>query len=1025
MPSAFAPEIVVVQSQGIARWLTLRLAQGNGVCANVRFPMPAEFTWELFRAVLPEARATAFDRDIFMWRLLRLVGDLEHQPGFEPVAAYVQGDDFKRYQLVVRLAETFQRYLEYRPDWIQRWEEGRDTHWQALLWSRFAAEAPGAHRGALQADFVRRVNAGVLAQAGLPERIFVFGALPMPPPLLDLYALLARHLDVYFFVPNPCREYWGDIASERAIARAALNAESSYVQTGNPLLASLGRRGREFIDLIQEFQTNEIEQWVEPGDDTLLHAVQGDILDLRAPGASAWPCNDDDRSVQIHSCHGPMREVEVLYDQLLALFERYPGLAPSDVVVMTPDIETYSPLIEAVFSTGEPAIPFTISDRSAEQESRTAAAFLALLELPGGRYEVDAVLGVLDNAGVQKRFGLAEDDMDTVHRWVREANIRWGIDAAHRVSLGLPATHEHTWRFGLDRLLLGYALPGAGERLFADILPYDDVEGSDAQCLGSLASFAEAVFELNGSLQSARPMHEWMQTFRTLLGQFFVPDPDRQWEVDAIRSGIDALDRAATEGGFVRPVPLEVARAALRDELQIRGRGFLSGGVTFCAMVPMRSLPFEVVCLIGMNDGMFPRMQRRCGFDLMVVDVRRGDPSPRDDDRYLFLESLLSARRCFYVSYCGQDPRDNAPRPPSVLVSELLDYIERGFVGGGSGADRVLMRHPLQPFSSRYFDGRSRLFSYSRTFCDAASHAGGAASVPAFVDGDLPPPDEAWRSVELEALIRFAAHPARYFLRERLRIKLEQAESEFEVREPFALDALDAYQLKQGLLARRDGRHADAFALARAAGALPHGTVGQVLFERHKRRVMAFEEKLAAVLPAEPREPLEVDLMLGAMRLTGSLTGLGEQGLVRHRLAKLKAKDRLHAWILHLTVNAVAPRDFGRVTRWIAEDAMLTIQPVEEASEHLADLLECYWLGLLRPLHFFPETSLKYVQQSAVTPQVRATWDGAGLQGDGGEGGDAYYRLAFRARDPLDQEFEHLSGIVYGPMLAAMTEEKF
>ena len=504
LASALATEIVIVQSRGVARWLSLALAERTGVCANVRFPFPTAYGWELYRALCGEVpQQSPFDPEVLTWRIFGVLPELERTPEFEPVARYVAGDALRRYELAARLAQLYYEYLVYRPDWISTWEREPPPHWQGLLWRRLSAEAKVPHRAALHLRSLRALADGK-AHPALPERVSVFGAPALPPALLELFAALARVADVHLFVPNPCREYWGDIVGEAQIARkeAAGSADVSYLEAGNPLLASLGKQGRDFIDLLTALEGDalgEASHFVEPGRSSLLASIQSDVLDLARPGGEAAPANvaADDVSVQVHSCHSAMREVEVLHDQLLALFSRTPGLQPSDVVVMTPDIATYAPYVEAVFGTAEHRIPFNISDRGAEDESSLAATFMALLGLPGSRYDVNRVLGILDEPAIRRRFGLTESDLDTVRDWVRESGIRWGIDAEHRGRFGLPAVHEHTWRFGLDRLLLGYGLPAGGERLFAGVLPYDHVEGSLGAVLGRFATFAESAIALD------------------------------------------------------------------------------------------------------------------------------------------------------------------------------------------------------------------------------------------------------------------------------------------------------------------------------------------------------------------------------------------------------------------------------------------------------------------------------------------------------------------------------------------------
>lgn len=1029
LASALSAELIVVQSHGVARWLALQIARHNGVCANVRFPFPAGYAWTLYRALGDLPAASPFEKEAMAWRIMQVLPAMEALTDFAPVQAYVGSETFRRYELARRVAETFEQYQIYRPDWLEQWEAGRAPHWQAQLWKRVVEHAGAPHRAALHRRLLTCLDTAVLARAGVPARVSVFGAPALPPMLLELFAALGAHIDVHLFILNPCREYWGDIAAASEIARKTLAQRSAaaYLETGNGLLASLGKQGRDFIDLLQNHPSQEHDHYLEPGDTHLLAALQSDVLNLqeRRTAGGIVEIAADDRSVQVHACHSAMREAEVLHDQLLALFERHSELQPSDIVVMTPDIETHAPYIEAVFSTTEPHIPFTISDRSAERESPIAATFMALLELPGSRYEASRVLEILDEPAVQRRFALATGDIDIIHRWVHESGIRWGIDALHRAGFDLPATAEHTWRFGLDRLLLGYALPGGNERLFADILPYDEVEGTLGQVLGRFVSFADAAIALN-DLSASRTVPQWTHLLRSILAQFYAPDENREEEMDALRTAIGALESEAAAGGFDGAIPLDVVKGALRSRLQIPARAFLSGGVTFCAMVPMRSLPFEAVCLIGMNDTAFPRTRRPYGFDLLATDFRKGDRSRREDDRYLFLESLLSARRCFYVSYTGQHIRDNSVIPPSVLVSELLDYLAQNF-RGPAGADirhHVLTSHPLQPFSARYFDGNGKLFSYSAALCQAARLAGrGDASPEPFVPQALPEPDPEWRTIELESLIRFFRNPARYFVRERLGIRLEAADEQLDGREPLTSESLELYALKQRLLAvrMRGEPVASALAAARGSALLPHAQVGATVFDQTGAEVERFAEKLLAVLPKKTPAPISFDLALGGMRLRGVLSGVSAEGLLGYRLAKCQPKDLLAAWIRHLVLNTAAPLGIVPVTRWFLQDKAVRFEPVPDAPAILEKLTDLYWTGLQRPLHLFPQSAQTYVDKNSIDAARRA-W--AMSDHNRGESADAYYRLTLRGCDPLDHEFEALARAVFGPLKAAMKEER-
>jgi exodeoxyribonuclease V gamma subunit len=733
-----------------------------------------------------------------------------------------------------------------------------------------------------------------------------------------------------------------------------------------------------------------------------------------------------------------VREIEVLHDQLLALFESEAGLTPADVVVMTPDIDAYAPAIEAVFGTADPArrIPYHVAGRAARAASPPIRAFFDLLEIPESRFAVNAVLALLEVEAVRRRFDLAAKDLELIRDWLRATGVRWGRDAEDRRARGLPQVPDHTWRAGLDRLLLGYALPGGGTRLFAGVLPHDDIEGEAAAVLGRLAAFAEALFRVAAELVTPRPVSAWADGLRILVADFLDPTDEEERDRGCLLAAITAMEEHACQAGFAGEVSLRVVRSCLQGLIEVdRGRTPLaSGTVTFCGMVPGRGIPCDVLCLVGMNDGAFPRLQRTPGFDLMREEFRSGDRSRRQDDRALFLEALLAARRVFYLSYVGQHIRENGPLPPSVLVNELLDYIQCGFTGidpSRSVREGLVTRHPLQPFSSRYFRAESPLFSYAADLCEASRVAAGARGTQArFLRRPLPEPSAEWRQVTLEQFIRFFTHPVRYLVRERLGIRLEEDEGLLETREPFTLDPLSGYQLRQALLeGRLRGRPVgEVHAAAHAAGFLPHGTVGDVLLQREAGRVEGFAGRVEAQRPTETRVAIPVDLDLGPIRLRGPLADLGRHGRFVYRFAKTRVKDRMALWIRHLALNRLVPPDVTPQSLWLGADGEIRLQPVAHPEEELRRLADVYWAGVSRVLPLFPQSSYTYARtyqrngdRRAALADAHTAWDENEYTGQG-EACEAYHRLVFRCRDPLDEEFSLLAETVFLPLLLHQEE---
>jgi exodeoxyribonuclease V gamma subunit len=1111
LPHTLQQEIIVVRNKGMERWLKLQLAERHGICANCEFPFPEAFGYRVFRELLPGLpEKSPVERDLMLWRILSVLPDFIERPEFAPLRNYLgpETDPRRAVQLAGRIAGLFDHYLIFRPAMVLGWDQGEEQHWQAELWRGISRRFKTQHGAALWKQFGDVVRAKQLPEHGLPPRCTIFGVSAVPPYHLDLFAGLSRHLEINLFLLQPSREYWGEITSpreserilrrmgrqaglqltlweepelparrsgrkeppERRVLRQrereASDAFALHLEAGNRLLASLGYLGRDFLKLLLEAgDWIPDEAFVEPGEGTLLHAIQSDILHLRdrgvepldpaqtpsagqgtegEVGAAKTPITDADDSIQIHCCHSIQRELEVLHDHLLEWFQRDPALAPRDVVVMTPDIEAYAPLIQAVFGAPEEErrfIPFSVADRTGRRQSQVVDTFLRLLELPETRLGAATVLEILEVPVVRMKCRLQEGDLDVIRRWIEETNIRWGIDASHRERLQLPALSGNTWRDGLDRLLLGFGMSSGGTQLFGSILPHDDVEGGRVATLGNFLEFMDRIFQAAEELREERPLSEWVRRLEQLLEDFFEPTEDAAYERQLVRDALEDLRRnhEAAEYDCRLNLPAMVERLSEALDQDVQHAGFLTGGVTFCGLKPMRSIPFQVICLLGMNDGAFPRPTQHLGFDLMARKPQLGDRSTREDDRYLFLETLLSARQRFYVSYVGQSIRDNSQAPPSVLVSELMDYVAQGFSLPGRDilADGLVTRHRLQPFSEEYFRPTGRLFSYSAQNCQASGVMRAARSLPGlFCEQPLSEPPASLREVTLERLSAFLGNPARFFLGQRLNVLLPEDPHELEEREPFVLEGLENYSVKQELVEHQlDPTTAgEALGWITAAGRLPLGAVGQTEFLRVRADTNRFLALLTGHRPGRA-QPLDLALELAPFRLTGRIHEFGARGPLCYRCAALKPKDLLYAWVLHLAANAVTP---GQTTTLVGEDEVQRFRAPENPQALLQELLETYWTGLRRPLHFFPRTSYAFVDAQQRIPRgrtalrsdeeavrvARGAWEGTEYSKAPPELDNPAYALCFRGVEPLDEEFIALARRVMGPLLEHVSKEE-
>lgn len=1043
LASPLTSETVAVQSKGMERWLCLQLAGQRGIWANYRFPFPNALIRELIASVLDNTEENPLlQPELLAWRLYALLPDLLDSPAFVPLAPYLAAapdDPLRRWQLCRQLADCFDQYLVYRHDLIRTWERGNlaglgpHEAWQAELWHLLAPAKSAPHRARLVEACVAHIAKGpLLAGCRLPERISLFGVTTLPPLHLEILAAVAPFTDVHLFLLNPCRSYWFELKTPLEEARTlrqaeaqGIEAEELWLASGHPLLASLGKSGRDLFRRLFDCELTSREYFVPAEGTTLLARMQNDILDGESwPPTERQPLAADDRSLSLHACYGPLREVEALHDLLLTAFRELDDLAPREVLVMAPDIEVYAPLIDAVFGVeveGKRLIPYAISDRGPSAASPLQQAFVRLCSIPDGRRGAAELLDLLELAPVARRFALSNDELETVRDWVETLHIHWGLDSRDRAASGAPSEERFTWRAGLDRLLLGLALP-SGEQLFDGHLPADGASASSA-LLGRLCDFIARLTTWCDDCQQSQPLTAWVGRMQQLFDDF-LDSGDEPQRLLALHRACATLAQEARQTGLAEAVPFSVVRARLEALLGERStHGFLSGPVTFCTLQPMRSVPFRVVALIGMNDGDFPRQGRSSGFDLMSRERRLCDPQRRDEDRYLFLEALLSARERLIVTWQGRDSRDASSRPPAVVVGELIDAVCASVVTDDVKVLResLVIRHPLQPFSPVGFRSDFPVSGASpQWFAAVQASRHRLAAEPAFCPTSLSMPTDFPTSIPFADLERFWRQPAEYFLKRRLRLRLVEADEGVVEREPFALDGLSNYQLGQGLIkALLDGATAaDCFAFAQSGGALPAGPMGEGAWRNLSGEAHGFAAILLPLLPVG--EPSPVTLELDGRQLVGEVPSPGMQGRLVWRFAKLKAKDRLSAWLRHLCACASA---LSEPTLLVGRDDTLRYAALDAvtAQQYLKVLLTNYLVGNCRPLPFFPESALAFATQlhkgkgreEALAAAAKVWFSGEYTRG---EDNDRHYRLCFGS-DPLDSVFEELAQAIWGPLL--------
>ncbi|MBW6520852.1 MAG: exodeoxyribonuclease V subunit gamma [Desulfoarculaceae bacterium] len=1072
----FAKEFFLIQSQGMERMLSQRLADAFTVWCNFEYLLPTRFFDLMAARMKMEINPDAFARDALAWRLDGLLQEIAQQeqqesvPLFAPLLRYMSGDQsgLKRYQLAQQLANIFDQYQIMRPEMLAGWQQQKMStsnpaeEWQMALWTQLRKSLGNTpHRGEMLLRFLQRLQGGEDLSGILPARLSVFGLHSMPPLLLDCLHAISSHCDVHLYLLSPCENYWADTPGMRQLIRENI----SRLQNGlepvplipeiHPLLNSLGRQGQDFQSMLFERIDilNEITSFIDPQHNSssaapcLLHRLQSDLLDGR------WKAKNDggeiplDPSLTMVSCHSAVREVMILKDQILRWLQENPYMTLRDIVVMAPDIQDYTAIIPAIFDD----VQHSIADRSLRQQNTTMAIFLQFLDLAVSRFSWSEVLDLLEKPEVATAFHLSEADCELIRHWIIRCGIRWGLSAEPSSDPGIVALHpsleratpayprpavtpaptqtEITWEAGLDRLLMGYAmnwdLPVDG------ILPYPDIEGSQARPLGGLCQFIELLATAARDFSRSRPLAAWSTLLLSHLDALF--DQETENNINPLREILTTL--GSRFGAFHRhDLPLEVIRAWLETAAQESksSAGFLRGQLTFCSMLPMRSIPFQAVCLLGLNDGVFPKTERLHPFDLLGEKFIPGDRSKRGDDRYQFLEALLSARRYLYLSHVGQSIRSGSAIPPSVLITELIETLRLSY-----GIEAPVQRHPLQPFSRRYFHhtAAGQLFSFNGHNCGVARAL--ATPLPSYDpepwwSGTLP--DESTQTVSVTDLLSFFAHPQRWFVRNRLDIRLDTENELPGESELFSVAGLDRYLINQELVQscleseNTSDAEVKAAILSRltSQGRWMLGAPGRLAFDRLLPELSAFAARIQAKNMGRKLPDLPIDLRIGAYHLTGQLTDLHENGTLLARYAACKGKDLLKAWIQHLLVAATRPAT-PATTHLLTQDRDLSFPPCADPLARLGELLAIYRQGYSSPSLLLVEPAWVYIQQrekprAQLSPLQAAT---KALTNDLEKGYEPELALLYGDSDAatlLGSQFQQLCEEFLGPVWAAVEQ---
>lgn len=896
-PGVFGKEVIITQTAGMNAWLKTELAQRNGVFANFEFQNQDGFFAGVYK-LLFEARLQN-NVDSIKYKIYGFLSSEDFINEYKEVASYYENSDLRQFQLAARIADLFDQYQLYRPEMIENWEKGMLStensaeNWQRWLWTMLDV--------AWRAEIKQKILDQLEVQKDLIARTYpeisLFGISVFTRFHLDFFKALAKYTHVNFYLCLP----------------------TEHNEFQNELLISFGSKAGE---LLRMFDFTDFKaEGNETG--TLLSRIQNQVIYNRSD--IEWT---DDDSVSINSCYTPVREAECLYNYMLNLFVQDSTLKPKDVLVITTDINKYAPYVKAVFRNAPVKIPFQVSGAANNSDDSMVAALEQILNFKEEDLTSEKVISLLEQKRIKQRFGI--QDSDYIRSVVQKVNIRFG-----RENRTEDDTQYVSWKYGLEKILLGYAMLTdeeypVGEGL--SLYPFKDSEASVSYDLFRLKAFVAALELVIDAQKTSRTLSDWKKfLLEEVIEKMVYRDDfkkDDRAELSSIYRAVSFPDHLDFDEKVSYAVFLDELKTKLFTES--RESKLNTGRVTVSSPIPVRGLPYKVICFLGLNNDSFPRKDRFMGFDLLGEEYLEGDRNIKETDKYLFLDTILAAREKLYLSYIGQSVKDNMEIPPSIVVDILLDYM---------GQENFVEKHPLHGFSSKYQKDNPRLFTYLYT-----------EEFKEFAPKTKTP--EELTETSVYSFIKFFEHPMEWYFNTILGIKYEENDDTLPETELFGLDPLQKWIIKNELIRLNEEELNVYLQKGIKEGILPLCNLGRVVLDELIDETAEIKLTYQALTRNKEERNIVIDLTIGNIRITGTIGDVYDRNYIACLFSKSPEKDQVRAYLRTLLLCTNDAIDTAQLINKGGEQTKLAVFSPGDAKLKLEELLVYFRKGMLAPLKF-------------------------------------------------------------------------
>lgn len=947
-PNIFVPNYVVTQTEGMNIWLKQQLAKELGIVANCFFIKPNDIIIKVY-ALLGGTFERTVSKENLVWILYKQLNEKSFLEKFPEQANYLfydnEAQDLKQLGLAEKLADLFDQYQIFRPEMIQEWNnlanEDAAENWQAYLWAKakqsLTTKIPDK---TIISDYILEKlkvdeECKKLKQV-LPE-MYLFGLSIITRYHMTLFTEISKQIDVYFYLQNPAPDiYWIDDRSEKDVVtwrqKGVRHTDSQII--GNDLLNNWGKVLRNTFsllfkneELINEYEIIEIE---ETKPTTLLSKIQNDVANNKFADRNKIEEIDlKDGSLTIHSCYTIAREVDVLYQYLVHNIENAEQkISSRDIIVLVSDINLYAPYIKAIFENEPYKFRYKISDASVTNGNNLISALVAILSLKEEELTSESLVKLLDFKSIRDRFSIT--DKQKIRTVIEATNIRFGI-AGKRID----ETDLISWNYGLKRIMYGVCMADSEEYLGDNpsFFPVDIVEGAAALEVISFCHFVEIIIATIEAQKQKRNIEDWVKHVQNLVENLLFNNEDNNSdEVESYHILINHLEKYTPIFEEVKDsFSYELFSKDLIESISqdTSGKLFASEGISFCSFIPMRSIPFKIVAILGMNDASFPRKEKLNNFNLMALKPQLGDRNIKDNDKHLFLETLLSAKEKLYLSYLGVSAIDNAKKAPSILVDELLQYIQNGMESEINVADKIIIQQPLHHFSERYNQEDKNLYRYT------GKHL---SDINEYKNTTKQKKELKITSINFKDLVGFYQYPIKKYYQKKLNIYYNNDDDILQEVEAFEIDNRGRWLLKNKLLQQNE--NVATFRNEQVKkGNLPLGNIADLSIEKIDSEVSVVKSRVKVYANGERVNQIPFEIELNKLALTGTIENVYGNKIINCCFSKNYYKNAITAYL-----SALAGRALGKINQLIFIYSVDNKSSKNDSDEETIPYQEFIWM---------------------------------------------------------------------------------